>query len=196
MTTASTNAEDTISPCFRLVFIVQTETFGLMISVEIPVKIIKRNQHLKHRNMANLDLTTIWNTVKAATSSANGGALSQSSLTDIAKSVIAGAISGTSSKSGSTSGSIDYIGIAKQLLSLYNQFKGSSNSTEVAAATNVKSVSDIIAAMGGDKESIISAGASVLGNILGGSGNSTDKSSGSDLGSTIGGVLGGIFGKK
>ncbi len=146
--------------------------------------------------MANLDLTTIWNTVKAATSSANGGALSQSSLTDIAKSVIAGAISGSSSKSGSTSGSIDYIGIAKQLLSLYNQFKGSSNSTEVAAATNVKSVSDIIAAMGGDKESIISAGASVLGNILGGSGNSSDKSSGSDLGSTIGGVLGGIFGKK
>lgn len=165
-----------------------------MISVENIVKIIKRNQLIKHPHMANLDLTTIWNTVKTATSAANGGSLSQSSLTDIAKSVITSAISGASSKSSSSNGSIDYIGIAKQLLSLYNQFKGSSNSTEKAAATNVKSVSDIIAAMGGDKDSIISAGASVLGNILGG--NSSDKSNGSDLGSTIGGVLGGIFGKK
>lgn len=149
-----------------------------MISVENIVKIIKRNQLIKHPHMANLDLTTIWNTVKTATSAANGGALSQSSLTDIAKSVITSAISGASSKSSSSNGSIDYIGIAKQLLSLYNQFKGSSNSTEKAAATNVKSVSDIIAAMGGDKDSIISAGASVLGNILGG--NSSDKSNGSD----------------
>ncbi len=146
--------------------------------------------------MANLDLSTIWNTVKTATSAANGGALSQNSLTDIAKSVITSAISGSSSKSSSSNGSIDYIGIAKQLLSLYNQFKGSSNSTEKAAASNVKSVSDIIAAMGGDKDSIISAGASVLGNILGGNSSSSDKGGSSDLGSAIGGVLGGIFGKK
>ena len=194
MATASTDADDTISLCFRQVIIVQTETIWSMISVENIVKIIKRNQLIKHPHMANLDLTTIWNTVKTATSAANGGSLSQSSLTDIAKSVITSAISGASSKSSSSNGSIDYIGIAKQLLSLYNQFKGSSNSTEKAAATNVKSVSDIIAAMGGDKDSIISAGASVLGNILGG--NSSDKSNGSDLGSTIGGVLGGIFGKK
>lgn len=194
MATASTDADDTISLCFRQVIIVQTETIWSMISVENIVKIIKRNQLIKHPYMANLDLTTIWNTVKTATSAANGGSLSQSSLTDIAKSVITSAISGASSKSSSSNGSIDYIGIAKQLLSLYNQFKGSSNSTEKAAATNVKSVSDIIAAMGGDKDSIISAGASVLGNILGG--NSSDKSNGSDLGSTIGGVLGGIFGKK
>lgn len=194
MATASTDADDTISLCFRQVIIVQTETIWSMISVENIVKIIKRNQLIKHPYMANLDLTTIWNTVKTATSAANGGSLSQSSLTDIAKSVITSAISSLIQVVIFQFGSIDYIGIAKQLLSLYNQFKGSSNSTEKAAATNVKSVSDIIAAMGGDKDSIISAGASVLGNILGG--NSSDKSNGSDLGSTIGGVLGGIFGKK
>ena len=87
--------------------------------------------------MANLDLASVWSTVKAATTAAQGGALNQSSLVDIAKDIVAGALSGA--KSGAAQGSgIDYIGIAKQLISLYEKFKGSSDTTEKATAINVK----------------------------------------------------------
>lgn len=142
--------------------------------------------------MANLDLNSIWETVKTATSAANGGALSQSSLTNIATNIVTSALG---SKSSSTSGT-DYIAMAKQLYSLYEKFKGSSDSVTKTAATNVKSISDIIGAMGGDKGSMISAGASILGNVLGsGSSSSKKDDSGSDLGSTLGKALGGLFGK-
>lgn len=144
--------------------------------------------------MANLDLNSIWETVKTATSAAGGSALSQSSLTNIATSIVTSALQGKSSSS-STSGT-DYVAMAKQLYSLYEKFKGSSDSVTKTAATNVKSISDIIGAMGGDKASMISAGASILGNVLG-SGNSSSKKddSSSDLGSTLGKALGGLFGK-
>lgn len=143
--------------------------------------------------MANIDLSTIWNTVKTATAAAGSSTLSQSSLTDIAKSVVTSAISGMGSKSGSNnSSSIDYVSIAKQLLTLYNQYKGSSDNTEKTAATNVKSISDIIGAMGGDKSSIISAGASILGSVLGGK---SDSSSNKKDEGGLGSVLGSIFGK-
>ena len=138
--------------------------------------------------MANLDLNTIWETVKKATQSANGGTLSESSLTDIAKDIIAGVAQGAQSKA--ADGGVDLIGIARQLLSLYEKFKGSSNGDDKAAAINVKGISDIIGAMGGDKGSLISAGTSILGKVLGG-----DKKDDGDLGSALGGVLGGLFGK-
>ena len=137
--------------------------------------------------MANLDLASVWSTVKATTAAAQGGVLNQSSLVDIAKDIVAGALSGA--KSGAAQGSgIDYIGIAKQLISLYEKFKGSSDTTEKATAINVKSISDIIGAMGGDKDSIISAGASAIGKALGGG-------QGGDSDSLVGKVLGGLFGK-
>lgn len=142
--------------------------------------------------MANLDLNSIWETVKSATQGAKGGSLSESSLTSIAKDIIAGVAQGAQSKAHASSSNIDFIGIAKQLLSLYEKFKGSSDSADKATAINVKGISDIIGAMGGDKGSIISAGASVLGKVLGGD---SQKKDGGDLGSTLGGVLGGLFGK-
>lgn len=142
--------------------------------------------------MANLDLNSIWETVKSATQGAKGGSLSESSLTSIAKDIIAGVAEGAQSKAHSSSGGVDFIGIAKQLLSLYEKFKGSSDKADKATAINVKGISDIIGAMGGDKGSIISAGASILGKALGGG---SQKKDGGDLGSTLGGVLGGIFGK-
>lgn len=143
--------------------------------------------------MANLDLNSIWETVKTATSAANGGALSQSSLTNIATNIVTSALG---SKSSSSTSGTDYIAMAKQLYSLYEKFKGSSDSVTKTAATNVKSISDIIGAMGGDKGSMISAGASILGNVLGsGSSSSKKDDSGSDLGSTLGKALGGLFGK-
>lgn len=143
--------------------------------------------------MANLDLNSIWETVKTATQGAKGGSLSESSLTSIAKDIIAGVAQGAQSKAHSSSSSnIDFIGIAKQLLSLYEKFKGSADRADKATAINVKGISDIIGAMGGDKGSIISAGASILGKALGGD---SQKKDGSDLGSTLGGVLGGLFGK-
>ncbi len=137
--------------------------------------------------MSNLDLSSVWSTVKAATEAAKGGSLNQSSLTDIAKDIIAGAVSRAPSKS--SGAGIDYVGIAKQLITLYEKFKGSSDGTEKAAAINVKGISDIIGAMGGDKGSILSAGASILGKALGGG-----KSDGG-AGSAIGKAIGGLFGK-
>lgn len=142
--------------------------------------------------MANLDLNSIWETVKSATRGANGGALSESSLTSIAKDIVAGVTQGAQAKTHASAASVDLIGIAKQLLSLYEKFKGSSDSGDKAAAINVKGISDIIGAMGGDKGSIISAGASILGKALGGD---QQKKDGGDLGSALGGVLGGLFGK-
>lgn len=100
---------------------------------------------------------------------------------------------GAQSKANSSSSSkIDFIGIAKQLLSLYDKFKGSSDSADKATAINVKGISDIIGDMGGDKGGIISAGAGILGKALGGD---SQKKEGGDLGSTLGGALGGLFGK-
>ncbi|MGN0028654.1 MAG: hypothetical protein ACI35Q_02860 [Marinilabiliaceae bacterium] len=145
--------------------------------------------------MANLDLNSIWETVKSATQGAKGGSLSESSLTSIAKDIIAGVAEGAQSKThaaSSTSGGVDFIGIAKQLLSLYEKFKGSSDSGDKATAINIKGISDIVGAMGGDKGSIISTGASILGKALGGD---SQKKEGGDLGSALGGVLGGLFGK-
>lgn len=144
--------------------------------------------------MANLDLNSIWETVKTATSSANGGNLTQSALTNIATSIVTSALGSKASSSASKSGT-DYVAIAKQLYSLYEKYKGSADSVTTAAATNVKSISDIIGAMGGDKSSMASAAASVLGSVLGGKSDSKSDSS-SALGSIAGSVLGGLFGKK
>lgn len=144
--------------------------------------------------MANLDLNSIWETVKTATSSANGGNLTQSALTNIATSIVTSALGSKASSSSSKSGT-DYVAIAKQLYSLYEKYKGSADSVTTAAATNVKSISDIIGAMGGDKSSMASAAASVLGSVLGGKSDSKSDSS-SALGSIAGSVLGGLFGKK
>jgi len=122
--------------------------------------------------MEGLDLSSIWNVVMNSTqsSSNSNGSLSNSTLTEIAKSVINGmsssSTSTTKSKS-STSSGLDYLAIAQQLLTLYNQYKGSSNKTEVAAANNVKQISDIVGAMGGDKSSMISAGLNILGKLFG-----------------------------
>lgn len=128
--------------------------------------------------MANLDLSSIWDTVLTATKSADNGSLSQNALTDIAQKAIQ-SFSGAESKSKSSS--TNYAKIAKELLSLYTKYKSSSDSTEKQAALNVKSISDIVKALGGDKASAISAAASILG--------------GGNSGSLLG-KLGGLFGKK
>lgn len=128
--------------------------------------------------MAKLDLTSIWNTVLTATKTSDNGSLSQNALSDIAQNVIQN-ISSTNSKGKSTS--INYSNIAKQLLSLYNKYKSSADSTEKQAALNVKSISDIVKAIGGDKASAVSAILSIFGG--GKSGN-------------ILGNLGSLFGKK
>lgn len=128
--------------------------------------------------MANLDLSSIWNTVLTATKTADNGSLSQNALTDIAQQAIK-TFSGTTAKSKSSE--INYTMIATELLSLYTKYKSSSNSTEKQAALNVKSISDIVKALGGDKASAISAAASILGG--GKSGN-------------ILGTIGSLFGKK
>lgn len=145
--------------------------------------------------MANLDLNSIWETVKTATSSANGGNLTQSALTNIATSIVTSALGSKASSSSASKSGTDYVAIAKQLYSLYEKYKGSADSVTTAAATNVKSISDIIGAMGGDKSSVASAAASVLGSVLGGKSDSKSDSS-SALGSIAGSVLGGLFGKK
>lgn len=129
--------------------------------------------------MAKLDLSSIWETVLTATKSADNGSLSQNALSDIAQKAIqsfAGA-SADSKKSSST----NYSKIAKELLSLYTKYKSSSDSTEKQAALNIKSISDIVSALGGDKASVISAAASVLG--------------GGNAGGILG-KLGSLFGKK
>ncbi len=127
--------------------------------------------------MANLDLSSIWNTVLTATKTADNGSLSQNALTDIAQKAIQ-SFSGSTAKSKSSE--TNYAMIATELLSLYTKYKSSSDSTEKQAALNVKSISDIVKALGGDKASAISAAASILG---GKSGN-------------ILGTIGGLFGKK
>lgn len=157
---------------------------------EVAVNIAKNDFTIK-LPMANLDLNSIWETVKTATQSANGGSLSQSSLTNIAKDIIAGVAGG--SKTASADKGVDLISIAGQLISLYEKFKGSSNGNEKQAAFNVKSISDIIGAMGGDKGSMVSAGADIIGKVLAGDSKKAD--SASDLGSTLGKALGGLFGK-
>lgn len=129
--------------------------------------------------MAKLDLSSIWETVLTATKSADNGSLSQNALSDIAQKAIqsfAGA-SADSKKSSST----NYSKIAKELLSLYTKYKSSSDSTEKQAALNIKSISDIVSALGGDKASAISAVSSILG--------------GGKSGGLLG-KLGGLFGKK
>lgn len=128
--------------------------------------------------MAKLDLSSIWNTVLTATKSSDNGSLSQNALSDIAQNVIQGF---TSTSSKSKSSSINYAKIAKELLSLYTKYKSSSDSTEKQAALNVKSISDIVKAIGGDKASAISAAASMLG--------------GGNAGGILG-KLGSLFGKK
>lgn len=125
--------------------------------------------------MEGLDLSTVWKLVMNNTqsSSNSNGSLSNSALTDIAKNIVTNMVaskagaSANASASKSNSSSIDYIAIAQQLMSLYNQYKGSSNKTEVAAASNVKQISDIVGAMGGDKGSMISAGLNMLGKLFG-----------------------------
>ncbi len=128
--------------------------------------------------MGKLDLSSIWNTVLTATKSSDNGSLSQNALSDIAQNVIQGF---TSTSSKSKSSSINYAKIAKELLSLYTKYKSSSDSTEKQAALNVKSISDIVKAIGGDKASAISAAASMLG--------------GGNAGGILG-KLGSLFGKK
>ncbi len=120
--------------------------------------------------MEGLDLTSIWNSVMNSTksSSSSDGSLSNSALSSIAKSIVANmASSNKAATTSKASSSLDYLAIAKQLMTLYNQYKGSSNSTEAAAASNVKQISDIVGAMGGDKGSLISAGMSILGKFFG-----------------------------
>ncbi len=130
--------------------------------------------------MANLDLSSIWDTVLTATKSSDNGSLSQNALSDIAQKVITN-ISSTSTTAKGKASSTNYASIAKELLTLYNKFKSSSDSTEKQAALNVKSISDIVKAFGGDKASAISAAASVLG--------------GGNAGGILG-KLGSLFGKK
>ncbi|MCQ2960188.1 MAG: hypothetical protein MJ198_08385 [Bacteroidales bacterium] len=127
--------------------------------------------------MANLDLSSIWNTVLTATKTADNGSLSQNALTDIAQQAIK-SFSGTTAKSKSSE--TNYAMIATELLSLYTKYKSSSDSTEKQAALNVKSISDIVNALGGDKASAISAAASILG------GGKSD----------LLGTIGSLFGKK
>ena len=133
--------------------------------------------------MANLDLSSIWSAVLSSTSSSSNGSLSQSVLTSLAQKVLSGA-------GGSSSGGLNYASIATQLLTLYTKYKSSSNSTEAAAANNVKSISDIISAMGGDKKSAINAGLNALNNLASGD---SKKSQAVKTGLN---VLGGLFGKK
>ena len=116
----------------------------------------------------NIDLSSIWKTVVSATQSSTSSdkSLSSSTLTSLANSIISNIQAKTASKTSST-GNIDFIGIATQLMSLYNQYKSSKNTDEKAAATNVKGISDIIGAMGGDKSSIINTASSVLGKLFG-----------------------------
>lgn len=124
--------------------------------------------------MEGLDLSSIWKLVMSNTqsSSNSNGSLSNSALTDIATSIVKNMTSSSqsstkTSSSSSSSSSIDYLAIAQQLMSLYNQYKGSDNKTEAAAASNVKQISDIVGAMGGDKSSMLSAGLNILGKLFG-----------------------------
>lgn len=114
----------------------------------------------------NIDLSSIWSTILSATKSSNSSdkSLGTTDFTSIANSILGNIKANTAAKSGSNSG-IDYIAIATQLLTLYNQYKQSSNSDEKAAASNVKGLSSIIGAMGGDKGSIVSAATSILGKL-------------------------------
>ncbi len=127
--------------------------------------------------MAKLDLSSIWDTVLTATKSADNGSLSQNALSDIAQKAVQ-SFAGADSKSKSSGP--NYANIAKQLLSLYSKYKSSSDATEKQAALNVKSISDIVSALGGDKAGAISAVSSILGGKSGG----------------LLGKLGGLFGKK
>lgn len=138
----------------------------------------------------NIDLSSIWSTVLAATKSSTSSdkSLGTTALTSIANSILGNIKTNTAAKSGSNSG-IDYIAIATQLLTLYNQYKQSTNSDEKAAATNVKGLSSIIGAMGGDKGSIASAATSILGKLAD-SKKDGDNNDGGGLGSLIGGLFG------
>lgn len=139
----------------------------------------------------NIDLSSIWSTVLSATKSSTSSdkSLGTTALTSIANSILGNIKTNTAAKSGSNSG-IDYIAIATQLLTLYNQYKQSTNSDEKAAATNVKGISSIIGAMGGDKGSIASAATSILGKLA-----DNKKDGGNNDGGGLGSLIGGIFGK-
>ena len=138
--------------------------------------------------MANLDLSSIWSTVLSSTSSSANGSLSQSVLTSLAQNILSG-LGNSSSSNG-----LNYASIATQLLTLYTKYKSSSNTTEVAAANNVKSISDIIGAMGGDKSSMVSAGLNALNNLAGNATSGDSKAA--NVAKTGLNILGGLFGKK
>lgn len=139
----------------------------------------------------NIDLSTIWSTVLSATKSSTSSdkSLGTTALTSIANTILDNIKTNTAAKSDTKSG-IDYIGIATQLLTLYNQYKQSKSSDEKAAASNVKDLSSIIGAMGGDKGSIASAATTILGKLAESKKNG-EKSDGDGLG----GLFGSLFGK-
>lgn len=139
--------------------------------------------------MANtgIDLEGVWKNVMNLTQKSSSGSLGQDALKNLAESVISGAKAKLGDK-------LDLAAIATQLMSLYTKYKASANSTEKTAANNVKGLSDIIGALGGDKGSLASAGASILGNIIGGKTGDSDKAQAAAKG--IGSVLGKLFGKK
>jgi hypothetical protein len=83
-------------------------------------------------------------------------------------------------------------------MSLYEKFKGSSDKTEVQAANNVKQISDVIGALGGDKSSMTSAAISVLTGLAANKSQAAPQQSnaGPDILSAGASILGSILGKK
>lgn len=140
--------------------------------------------------MANtgIDLEGVWKSVMNLTQKSSSGSVGQDALKSLAESVISGAKAKMGEK-------FDLAGIATQLMGLYSKYKASANATEKSAANNVKGLSDLIGALGGDKASMASAGASALGKIIA---NKTggDSAKGEAIAKGVGSMLGKLFGKK
>lgn len=166
----------------------------------------------------DIDLGSVWNLVLSSTQKAqqqspsSNGVLGDSVVSDIVKSImmkaVTGSLTSSSNSKASSSSSMDMMSIATMLLGLYNQHKNSSDPTEQQAASNIKKISSVISAMSGNVsgESAANAGADFLKKAIAAKEKGTTiqaqmpkEDKGGDMAEMLKkgiDILGGLFGKK
>lgn len=112
--------------------------------------------------MANLDLSTIWNTIMTFTK--QSGVADKGGLGELAKNII-GSISNSPLVPKKADGSLDFAAIAQQIMTLWQKYGNSANVDEKNAAANAKNISDLVSAMSGNAsaDTVINAAKGLLG---------------------------------